>query len=136
MKRLIVIGFVIIVVIFLAVTCFNSMGGSHFGNNNPESTTQGAIEAMESRDANKVIGYFHMYYRPAMVRSMALLNSFDSIKINNVTVMKMKEEGLSAQVQATWDLLLTKNGVVSSQHYAKVIKLVKIEGKWYINEAF
>jgi hypothetical protein len=71
-----------------------------------------------------------------MARSVALLLNFDAVSIANLRTMKISEQGLSAQVQATWDLLLTKNGVVSTQHYAKTIKLIKIENKWYINEAF
>jgi hypothetical protein len=49
----------------------------------------------------------------------------------------MLNEGAAARVEATYDMVFTSSlGQISTEHCQKTIKLVLIEGKWYVNEVF
>ena len=48
--------------------------------------------------------------------------------------MVIYEEGLGSCVRASWDLETKVAGAVSTQHFSKVIYLIKNSDKWYINQ--
>ena len=136
-RRIIVIGVIVIVVIWLGITCLNKVGSGVGSMSSPENTAKSAIMTLESKDGAKVAPYFTPIPGALMGQRVdATLSGFDTIDIQNLKCMLILQEGASARVQAVYDMVVTVNGAVSIQHCSKVIKLVQLEKKWYINEAF
>ena len=103
----------------------------------PENTAKNAIMALESKDGSKVAAYFTPIPGALMGQRVdATLSGFDTMDIQNLKCMLILQEGASARVQAVYDMVVTVNGAVNIQHCSKVIKLVQLEKKWWINEVF
>ncbi len=135
LRRWIVLGIVAVVIIFLLVTCMGNISKSSQGS--AEDTARNAIEAISSKDVEKVKGYFTPIPGAVMANQLRQLYSrYDSIDIQDVTVMIVLEEGSAARVQAVYDMVLHNGDFINVQHCKDTIKLVKIEKKWYVNEAF
>ncbi len=128
---LIAVGFLFIIG---TVIC-QSVGYHQTAMSSPESTVKGALTAYETEEPAKVIAYFTPLYGSNMKENLKrLFAACDSISIENIDTMVIYEEGLAAQVQASWDMGMEVAGRFSTQHFAKTIRLVKEDKKWHINQ--
>ena len=138
LRRIIVIGVIVIIVLWLGITCVGKLGSGIGSTNSPEGTTRAAIMSLEGKDAAKVAAYFTPI--PGALMSSRVNNLYRNIKsldIQNLNAMLMLNEGAAARVEATYDMVFTSSlGQISTEHCQKTIKLVLIEGKWFVNEVF
>jgi len=79
-----------------------------------------------------------VYFTPVPAGSMKntlvrLFSGCDKIEVQNYKAMTTYEEGLAAHVDASWDLVLWVHNSPAVEHFAKTVKLIKIEDQWYIN---
>jgi predicted negative regulator of RcsB-dependent stress response len=119
----------------IGYTCYQAMGYHQAGMGSPESTVRGALAAYETEEVSNVIAYFTPIYGSQMKGNLQrLFNACESIQIENIDTMIIYKEGLAARVQVSWDMLTTVSGQVSSQHFAKEIRLVQDDKKWKINQ--
>ena len=136
-KRIIVIGIVVIIVLWLGITCVSKLGSGIGNTNSPEGAVKSTIMSFEGKDSAKVASYFTPIPGALMAHRVdSMFTNFDSIDIQNLRVMLILKEGSSARVEATYDMVVTVNGAVDTQHVVRTIKLVQIDKKWCINEAF
>lgn len=136
-RRLILIIVVVVVVLWLGGTCLTKLGSGVGSTNSPENTAKSAVMAFESKDGAKVAAYFTPIPGALMSQRVNVqLSSFDTIDIQNLKCMLVLKEGSSARVQAVYDMVVTVNSAIDIEHCSKVIKLVELEGKWYVNEVF
>jgi hypothetical protein len=119
----------------IGYTCYQAMGYQQAGMGSPESTVRGALAAYETEEVPNVIAYFTPIYGSQMKGNLQrLFNACESIQIENVDTMVIYKEGLAALVQVSWDMGTKVSGQISTQHFAKEVRLVKIDDKWYINQ--
>jgi hypothetical protein len=136
-RRIIVIGVIVVIVIWLGITCVGKLGSGIGSTNSPEGTTRAAIMSLEGKDGTKVATYFTPIPGALMSQRVnSMFANFDTIDIQNLKVMLVLKEGSSARVQAVYDMILTQGGYINTEHCSKTIKLVQIDKKWYINEVF
>jgi len=139
LRRIIVIGVIVIIVLWLGITCVSKLGSGTGSVNTPEGAVKSVIMSFEGRDSAKVASYFTPIPGALMAhRTDSMFTNFDTIDIQNLRVMLILKEGSSARVEATYDMVVTVNGAVDTQHVVRTIKLVESvsEKRWYINEAF
>ena len=131
--------FVLIVIGLLVIGggyCLNLSPGL-VDQDHPDVVTRAAIEAIGTMDAESVTAYFTpLPSRSMSARLNTTFNYYDSIEISGLTTRIALDDGVAAQVRADYDMIVTKDGNQNIQHCSKVIKLVQIDGKWWINEAF
>jgi hypothetical protein len=119
----------------IGYTCYQAMGYHQAGMGSPESTVRGALVAYETEKVSNVTVYFTPIYGSQMKGNLQrLFNACESIQIENIDTMIIYKEGLAARVQVSWDMLITVSGQVSTQHFAKEIRLVQDDKKWKINQ--
>lgn len=133
-RRLILIGGICVLVL-IGMVIYNGMGYQQSAMSSPKSTIDGVMDAYQTQDVKNVIAYFTPIPSSQMKENLIrLFRACDSIKMSNVDVLVIYQEGLAARVQVSWDMETEVAGEVSTQHFAKVISMVKIEKKWYINQ--
>lgn len=103
----------------------------------PEGIVEAAVKAIPSRDSGKVAQYF----TPAPGLQMALrlrvlYETFDDIRVENVWVALVRQEGINARVRVLYDIVTVAKGHENRQHIEVTVKLIRDDEKWYINEAF
>lgn len=142
MRRIIMIAIVIIVLVGGAAICsgqlnFGSISNTSGPGDSPKETVKGAITSLEDMNPDKTVSYFTPVPGSAMKNRLALLfSNMDSLDIENMRVIVIAEEGVAAKVQVSYSMIYTAKGYINAENRSHVIKLVKIEDKWYINEAF
>lgn len=134
-RRLVIVGVLILALVVGGGYCLSNLPSS-IKQGSPEAVAKGAILALETKDADKVTAYFTPIPGRLMTTRLTSTFQFDSVKIQDLVVHTILNEVSSARVQAVYDMVVTKDGVVNVQHCNKVLKLVKIDGKWWINEPF
>ena len=103
----------------------------------PMATVRSAIQDFELRDPAMVTRYFTPI--PASIMRIRLEETFqwlDKLDIQDLDVWIVSNDGLAARIQARYNMIMTQDQYIDSQRCNKQIKLVKLEGKWFINEAF
>lgn len=139
MRRIIIIAVLVIALIGGAGLCVSKVqiGGTAGPGKNPEATVKAAIMAMEKMDPAKVTPCFTPIPGASMANRLATLYSkVDSIDIQDLKCMLVLDEGVAARVQATYNMVFAQGGYVNTERCNKTIKLIKLDGKWYINEPF
>lgn len=135
-KWALIIGAVLFVGFGLMGVCSVMYGGEPAGSG-PKATVEAAVRAYESKDINKVLAYFNPTpagkMKPTLIRLFA---SADKIDVQLFKAINAYEEGLAAHVDASWDFIVWVNKSPSVEHYTTTVKLVKIDGTWYINSAW
>lgn len=135
--RVIIVGVIVALGIWGVSTCMGKMQTTTGSQKSPVATVRSAITAFESMKPEKVTVYFTPIPGRLMhVRLRDMFQNFDKLDIKNMDVMLILDNGVAARVQAVYDMVLTQNGYIDTEQCSKYIKLVKIEGIWYINEAF
>lgn len=134
-RRLVIVGILILALVLGGGYCLSKLPSS-IKQDNPEAVAKAAILALETKNAGKVTAYFTPIPGRLMATRLAPIFQFDSIKIQDLVVQTTLNEVSSARVQAVYDMVVTKDGILNVQRCNKVLKLVKIDGKWWINEAF
>lgn len=138
MRRLIILGLIIILGIWGAITCVGYFQSSMVSMDSPVGAATGAIQAMESMEPAKTIAYFTPI--PGALMHTRLTNMYKNITkldIQNLNAMPVLNEGAAARVEAAYDIVATSAlGQINTEHCKKIIKLVSIDGKWFINEVF
>lgn len=133
-RRLILLGGLCVLAL-IGIIIYQGMGYNQSPMDSPTSTIEGVMQAYQTRDAVNVIAYFTPIPGSQMKENLyRLFNACDDVKMKNVDVMVIYQEGLAARVQASWDMETKVAGSVSTQHFNKTIRLVEIEDKWYINQ--
>ncbi|MBV6341212.1 hypothetical protein [Candidatus Magnetobacterium casense] len=137
-RRVVVIGAVIVVLLLVGNWCLGKMQTGMGSQNSPVNTAKGAVMAMEAMNPEKVVAYFTPI--PGQIMATRLANTFskmDKLDIQNFKGMLILQEGAAARVQVTYDMVFTQGGYVNTEHCAKTLKLVNPDGKkWYVNEVF
>ncbi len=137
MRRVIIIGALIVVLLLAGNWCLGKMQTGMGSTNSPVNTAKSAVMAMESKDVAKVTAYFTPI--PGQVMATRLTNTFskmDKLDIQNFKGMLVLQEGAAARVQVTYDMVFTQSGYVNTEHCAKTLKLVQLDKKWFVNEVF
>jgi hypothetical protein len=136
-RRIIVIGIIVIIVLWLGITCMSKLGSGIGSTNSPEGTTRAVIMSLEGKDGTKVATYFTPIPGALMSQRVnSMFANFDKVDIQNLKVMLVLKEGSSARVQAVYDMILTQGGYINTEHCSKVVKLIQLDGKWFVNEVF
>ena len=136
-RRIIVVGILLLLLVVSGGYCISQLPGNKIKQSNPEEVVKAAISALETKDTDKVTAYFTPI--PGRIMSTRLKETtfvFDSIDIQDLVVYRTLDEISSVRIQAVYDMVVTSGGIVNVQHCNKVLKLVRIDGKWWINEAF
>lgn len=138
MKKFIIIGIILVIAVFGVGKCANLIHiGSDGPGATPEKTVKGAVLALAKLEPEKVTAYFTPVPGAAMANRLATLYmNMESLDIEDLTVILILEEGVAARVQATYDMIFTAQGYTNTEHCSKIIKLVEIDGKWWINDVF
>ena len=138
MKRVLVIVGVLLLVLIVGGICVSSMSSSRVTGNDAAAITKAAVMAIETMDTTKVVAYFTPLPGGAMLSRLdALYSGIKSLSIEHLNVLLIATEGSSARVQASYDMVFTSSvGAVNTQHCDKVVKLIQVDSKWYINEPF
>lgn len=103
----------------------------------PEATIDGAMKALEAKDAEKLGSYFIEDIRGEVVfwAEMAF-ELFDEIEVSNLKMNVVSQTEEKATVEVEYDYEVTAFGETNKDHQSNTIDLVKVDGKWLITEPF
>jgi hypothetical protein len=119
----------------LAVLLGGALAGCGGGGAGPEDTVRGALQAMEDLDAEKMASYFVEDARQDIEEGMQFVfEMIDELKLYNVKTRVVSQSGDSATVEMEFDGDITVFGEEESEHTKDTIDLVKVGGKWLIEE--
>ena len=105
------------------------------GGSGPEATVKGMFKAMEAKNAEKVGSYCTEDIREDVVSAMEFtFELVDSIKITNLKTSVASQTDDTATVDAEWDFEIKAFSETSKEHQSDSIDLVKVDGKWLIDE--
>ena len=137
MKKLIIIVIILVIAVFgLCKSNLIHIGSAGPGTT-PEQTAKAAVLALAKLEPEKATLFFTPIPGAAMANRLAdLYMNIESLDIEDLTVILTLEEGVAARVQATYNMIFTAQGYTNTEHCSKIIKLVKIDGKWWINDVF
>ena len=136
-RRVILIVIVIILLVLGSGYCLSNMEEGMADQDDPEIVARAAILAIETMDADKVAAYFTPIPAQGMRNRLNdIYTTYESVRIEGLAVDCTLNEGLAAKVQAVYAMVVSRDGVPNIQHCNKMVKLVKIDNKWWINEAF
>ena len=127
--------FKVILVLALAGLVGGVVIGCSGGGSGPEATVKGMFKAMEAKNAEKVGSYCIEDIREDVVSTMEFSFALvDSIKITNLKTTVASQTEDTATIDAEWDFEIKVFGETSKEHQSDSMDLVKVDGKWLINE--
>jgi hypothetical protein len=127
--------FKVILVLALAALVGGVVIGCSGGGSGPEATVKGMFKAMEAKNAEKVGSYCIEDIREDVVSTMEFSFALvDSIKITNLKTTVASQTEDTATIDAEWDFEIKVFGETSKEHQSDSMDLVKVDGKWLINE--
>jgi len=127
--------FKVILVLALAALVGGVVIGCSGGGSGPEATVKGMFKAMAAKNADKVGSYCTEDIREDVVSTMKVTFALiDSIKITNLKTTVASQTDDTAIVDAEYDLEMKVFGETSKEHQSDSMDLVKVDGKWLINE--
>jgi len=125
----------VILVLALAALVGGVVIGCSGGGSGPEATVKGMFKAMEAKNAEKVGSYCIEDIREDVVSTMEFSFALvDSIKITNLKTTVASQTEDTATIDAEWDFEIKVFGETSKEHQSDSMDLVKVDGKWLINE--
>lgn len=127
--------FKVVLVLTLVALVGSVVIGCSGGGSGPEATVKGMFKAMEAKDADKVGSYCTEDIREDVVSTMEFTFTLaDSIKITNLKTTVASQTDDTATIDAEWDFEIEVFGETSKEHESDSIDLVKVDGKWLIDE--
>ena len=127
--------FKVILVLALAALVGGVVMGCSGGGSGPEATVKGMFKAMAAKNADKVGSYCTEDIREDVVSTMKVSFALiDSIKITNLKTSVASQTEDAATIDAEWDFEIKAFGETSKEHQSDSMDLVKVDGKWLINE--
>jgi hypothetical protein len=127
--------FKVVLVLTLVALVGGVVIGCSGGGSGPEATVKGMFNAMAAKNADKVGSYCTEDIREDVVSTMKFSFALvDSIKITNLKMTVASQTEDAATVDAEWDFEMKAFGETSKEHQSDSIDLVKVDGKWLINE--
>ena len=139
MRRFIFIA-VVLVVAFVGTTMYCGqvgMGRAASAAKSPEGTVKAAVMALEQRDPAALTPCFTPIPGSVMAgRLMTMFVNMESLEIQNLQAVVVLNEGVGAKVRADYDMVFSTRGYINTEHRSRTLKLVRIDGLWYINEPF
>ncbi len=127
--------FKVVLVLTLVALVGGVVIGCSGGGSGPEATVKGMFKAMEAKDADKIGSYCTADIREDVVTTMEFTFALvDSIKITNLKTSVASQTDDTATVDAEWDFEIKVFGETSEEHQSDSMDLVKVDGKWLINE--
>lgn len=127
--------FKVVLVLTLVALVGGVVIGCSGGGSGPEAAVRGMFKAMEEKNAEKVGSYCTEDIRADVISTMEISFALvDSIKITNLKTAVASQTDDTATVDAEWDFELKAFGETSKEHQSDSIDLVKVDGKWLINE--
>lgn len=137
MKKLIIVVIILVIAVFGLCRANLIHIGSAGPGKTPEQTVKSAVLALAKLEPEKVTLFFTPRPGAAMATHLtALYANMESLDIEDLHVTLILDEGIAARVQATYNMTFTAQGFTNTEHCSKIIKLVKIDGKWWINDVF
>ena len=127
--------FKVVLVLTLVALVGGVLIGCSGGGSGPEATVQGMFKAMAAKNADKVGSYCTEDIREDVVSTLKFSFALvDSIKITNLKTSVASQTDDAATVDAEWDFEIKAFGETSKEHQSDTIDLVKVDGKWLVNE--
>ena len=127
--------FKVVLVLTLVALVGGVLIGCSGGGSGPEATVQGMFKAMAAKNADKVGSYCTEDIREDVVSTLKFSFALvDSIKITNLKTSVASQTDDTATVDAEWDFEIKAFGETSKEHHSDTIDLVKVDGKWLVNE--
>jgi len=127
--------FKVVLVLTLVALVGGVVIGCSGGGSGPEATVQGMFKAMAAKNADKVGSYCTEDIREDVVSTLKFSFALvDSIKITNLKTSVASQTDDTATVDAEWDFEIKAFGETSKEHQSDTIDLVKVDGKWLVNE--
>ena len=127
--------FKVVLVLTLVALVGGVLIGCSGGGSGPEATVQGMFKAMAAKNADKVGSYCTEDIREDVVSTLKFSFALvDSIKITNLKTSVASQTDDTATVDAEWDFEIKAFGETSKEHQSDTIDLVKVDGKWLVNE--
>jgi hypothetical protein len=127
--------FKVVLVLALVALVGGVLIGCSGGGSGPEDTVRNVFKAMEAKDAEKMASYFTEDISQEMVDEMQTsFDIFDSIKVKNLKTTVASQTDDTATVDYEGDFEIKVFGETSKEHQSDSIDLVKVDGKWLINE--
>jgi len=127
--------FKVVLVLALVALVGGVVIGCSGGGSGPEATVKGMFKAMEAKNAEKVGSYCTEDIREDVVSTMEFSFALvDSIKITNLKTTVASQTEDTATIDAEWDFEIKVFGETSKEHQSDSMDLVKVDGKWLINE--
>ena len=126
---------VILVTVLVALMGLTLIGCG--GGPGPEATIEGAMKALEAKDADKLGSYFTEDIRGEVVFwAETAFDLFDEIDVSNLEMRVVSQTDGEATVEVEYDYEVTAFGQTNKDHQSNTIDLVKVGGKWLITEPF
>ena len=127
--------FKVVLVLTLVALVGGVLIGCSGGGSGPEATVQGMFKAMAAKNADKVGSYCTEDIREDVVSTLKFSFALvDSIKITNLKTSVASQTDDTATIDAEWDFEIKAFGETSKEHQSDTIDLVKVDGKWLVNE--
>ncbi len=110
-------------------------GGGGGAAGNPEATVRNLLRAVESRNANAIVGYCSERPSDSELESLQRdWNEVDRVRVYNITTRVVSQNEDRATVEYECDLEITAYGETHQVHTSETENLVKKNGKWYIED--
>ena len=127
--------FKVVLVLALVALVGGVVIGCSGGGSGPEAAVKGMFNAIAAKNADKVGSYCTEDFREDTVSAMEFFFSMvDSIKITNMKTSIASQTDDTATVDMEYDMEVKVSGETEKSHESDSIDLVKVDGKWLINE--
>lgn len=108
-------------------------GGGSVCSATPEDAIKGSFKALESKDADKLVGYYVEGAREEVASKMGYAFSFvDQFKISNLEISTVSETEDTATLEVEFDRKITAEGSVTEEHVKQTYELAKADNCWQL----
>lgn len=122
-----------LLVILLINVLILGLVGCGGGTSSPDDTVRAAFAALESQNADKLVGYYVEDVREAISANTEYAFAVvDKFKVSNLELTVLNETEDTASVEADYDLTTTLGRQSIKEHVTEIYELAKVDGKWLL----
>jgi len=124
---------VVLVLMGMVASALVSCGGGSVCSATPDDAIKGSFQALQSKDADKLVSYCAEGFREEIRAKMAYAFSLvDQIKISNLEISVVSQTEDTATLEVEFDRKITAEGSVTEEHVKQTYELAKADKCWQL----
>lgn len=124
---------VVLVLMGMVASALVACGGGSVCSATPEDAIKGAFKALQSKDADKLVGYYVEGVREEVASQMGYAFSLvDQFKISNLEISVVSQTGDATTLEVEYDRKITMGSSVTEEHVRQTYELAKVDNCWQL----